>query len=197
MTARTGRPREFNTENALEAAMRVFWSKGYEGATMTDLTEAMGINRSSMYAAFGCKQTLFIKVLARYRKGPLSYMARATARPTVGEVIRDLLFGTVELLANPNNPGGCLSIQGALTAGEDAQSARDELIDFRKAGELSIELRLQRAWSDGDLDNRVDPRELSRHLSLLMAGLAVQAVNGAGENELRRSAEMAIGFLGH
>src|SRR5271155_1869375 len=107
---RMGRPRGFDEEAALDAAMRVFWEKSYEGATLTDLTEAMGINRSSMYAAFGDKEALFKLSIARYREGPMTYLREALAKPTVHAVVEALLYGTVEFLATPGNPRGCLSI---------------------------------------------------------------------------------------
>src|SRR6516225_4107407 len=92
---KTGRPRGFDEDAALEAAMRVFWEKSYEGATMADLTEAMGINRSSMYAAFGDKEALFRLVIARYREGPLTYIRKAVELPTLQSVVEALLYGTV------------------------------------------------------------------------------------------------------
>src|ERR1700747_3412923 len=93
---RMGRPRGFDEDAPLEAAMRVFWEKSYEGATMADLTKAMGINRSSMYAAFGDKEELFRRVINRYRNGPMSFMRVALSRPKFHDVVSGLLHGTVE-----------------------------------------------------------------------------------------------------
>src|ERR1700721_458843 len=88
---RLGRPRSFNTEDALDAAMQVFWSKGYEGASLADLTAAMGINRPSLYAAFGDKEALFRKVLDRYNSGPAAYVCDALNQPTARRAIERLL----------------------------------------------------------------------------------------------------------
>ncbi len=82
-----GRPRGFDEDAALEAAMRVFWEKSYEGATIADLTEAMGINRSSMYAAFGDKESIFRRVMERYRAGRMTYISQALAQPSLREVV--------------------------------------------------------------------------------------------------------------
>jgi AcrR family transcriptional regulator len=103
-SGRMGRPRGFDEEAALDAAMKVFWEKSYEGARLTDLTEAMGINRSSMYAAFGDKEALFKLVIARYRDGPMTYIRQALEKPTLRAVIETLLYESVEFLAAPRNP---------------------------------------------------------------------------------------------
>src|SRR5579864_5265573 len=111
---RMGRPRGFDEDAALEAAMLVFWQKSYEGATIADLTEAMGINRSSLYAAFGDKESIFRRAMERYREGPMTYIRQALAQPSLREVVAELIHGTAEFLSTPDNPRGCLSIQGAL-----------------------------------------------------------------------------------
>ena len=82
MAAVRGRPREFDVEEALAAALHVFWEKGYEGASLTDLTEAMGITRPSLYAAFGNKEDLFKRALDLYEREKLAYVGASRARPT-------------------------------------------------------------------------------------------------------------------
>src|SRR5579872_4150278 len=109
-----GRPREFSEADALDAAMRVFWSKGYEGTSLDDLTRAMGINRSSLYASFGDKEKLFNRVIARYSEGPLAFIREALQQPTARAVIEALLRFTVAFLGDPTHPRGCLSLQGGL-----------------------------------------------------------------------------------
>ena len=108
-----GRPREFDLDEALDRAMDVFWRKGYDGATLLDLTRAMRINRPSLYAAFGDKQALYRKALDRYAAGPARYVLEALAEPTARAVAERLFRGTVELVADPRHPRGCLLVQGA------------------------------------------------------------------------------------
>lgn len=175
--------------------MRVFWAKGYEGATMADLTKAMGINRSSMYAAFGDKKELFHRVLDRYREGPMTYIRRALAEPSLREVVSGLINGTVEFLATPGNPRGCLSIQGALAGGTDAQPARRAMVNWRRNGEAAIRKRLENAQSAGELPAAIEPADFARYLSSVVTGLGVQAANQATKAELRRTAEIAFRFI--
>src|SRR3984957_16068770 len=109
-----GRPREFDTDAALEKAMRLFWAKGYEGTSIADLTETLGISKPSLYAAFGDKQSLFRAALERYAAGPASYVAEALGKPTAREVAGHLLRGAADLDTDSTNPGGCLTVNGAI-----------------------------------------------------------------------------------
>src|SRR5271156_3918908 len=108
---RTGRPRNFCTETVLDRAMEVFWRKGYEGASLSDLTEAMGINRPSLYAAFGDKEALFRKVLDRYEEGPAAYVYEALKERTARAVAESLLRRAAKGSIDPRNPRGCLMVQ--------------------------------------------------------------------------------------
>jgi len=196
-TARAGRPRGFDEAAALEAAMRVFWAKSYDGATMSDLTKAMGINRSSMYAAFTDKETLFRRAIERYRTGPMTYIKEALALRTLREAVVALLRGTAEFLSSPGNPRGCLSLQGALASATDSEPARDAMIEWRKQGEAALKKRMQQAQRDGDLDKNINPSDFAQYLSILMSGLAVQAANGRTKAELKRYAETALRSVGY
>lgn len=187
-----GRPREFDEDATLEAAMRVFWEKSYEGTSVADLTEAMGINRSSMYAAFGDKKSIFHRVMERYREGRMSHMRQALAQPSLREVVAGLIHGTAEFLSTPRNPRGCLLIQGALACGTDAEPVKQAMIDWRKSGEAALKKRLQQGQSEGELPAETQPCDFARYLSSIIAGLAVQAANGATRAELRRVAEIAV-----
>jgi AcrR family transcriptional regulator len=187
-----GRPRAFDVEKALDRALEVFWRKGYEGASLLDLTRAMGINRPSLYAAFGSKEGLFRKALDRYAEGPAAYVRAALNAPTARAVAERLLGGSVDLLTDRRNPRGCLLVQGALACGEAAESVRRELAARRASGEVAVRQRFERALADGDLPADSDPADLARYVVTVMRGMAVQAAGGAGREELRRVAEMAL-----
>ena len=157
-TAPRGRPRAFDPDAALERAMHVFWAKGYEGASLSDLTRAMRINRPSLYAAFGNKEQLFSKVLDRYANGPLAYFGKALAAPKARDVVEQIFRGTARMGDDPRIPAGCLLVQGALACGN--ASARKEVAARRAAAEVALRRRLQRAKWEGDLPPSWPCREI-------------------------------------
>ncbi|MES4904257.1 MULTISPECIES: TetR/AcrR family transcriptional regulator [unclassified Streptomyces] len=187
-----GRPRGFDTDEALERAMRVFWAQGYEGASLTDLTKAMGITRTSMYAAFGNKEDLFRKALERYTEGPASYAARALREPTARQVATAFLGGSVRATTRPGCPTGCLGVQGSLAAGDPGRGARDALIVWRNEGISLLRDRFQEAVDNGDLPPGTDPGLLARYLMTVANGIAVQAASGATRDDLQQVADMAL-----
>ncbi len=187
-----GRPRAFDPETALDRALQVFWRKGYEGASLADLTRAMRINRPSMYAAFGNKEALFLKALDRYAEGPVSFMRDALAEPTARAVAERLFRAAAELLTDKRHAPGCLMVQGALACSEAAEPIRRELISRRAAGECDLRKRFDRAKSEGDLPADSVPADLARYVVTVLHGMSVQAAGGAGREELQRVAELAL-----
>jgi AcrR family transcriptional regulator len=187
-----GRPRTFDIEEALDRALEVFWRKGYEGTSLLDLTGAMGINRPSLYAAFGNKEALFRRVLDRYAKGPGSYIGAALEEPTARAVVERVLGQASEFLTHPTSPRGCLIVQGALACGETAEAVRRELIARRAGSEAAVRERFERAQAEGDLPEDADPGDLARYVLTVLHGMAVQAAGGATREELRRVAELAL-----
>src|SRR5438874_4847781 len=187
-----GRPRAFDPDAALERAMHVFWAKGYEGASLSDLTQAMRINRPSLYAAFGNKAQLFRKVLDRYMDGPLAYFAKALAAPKARDVVEQIFFGAAKMAGDPRIPSGCLMVQGALAVGTAAASGRKEAAGRRAGSEVALRRRLQRAKREGDLARNADPAELARYVITVLQGMAVQGADGASRDQLRRVAQVAL-----
>jgi AcrR family transcriptional regulator len=187
-----GRPREFDIEQALDRAMELFWRKGYEGTSLADLTETLGITRPSLYAAFGNKEALFRTVLKRYEAKIVTYRPKALNAPTAQTVARELLVGAANLFGDKSRPAGCLGVQGALACGEEADPIRRELIANRTAGERAIRQRLKRAKAEGDLPADSNPASLARYLSAVLYGMAVLAAGGASRKDLLQVAEMTL-----
>jgi AcrR family transcriptional regulator len=189
---RIGRPRAFDRDQALERALDVFWRKGYEGASLADLTKAMGINPPSLYAAFGNKEALFRKALDRYTAKHDEVLREVLARPKARDAIAALLGRTAESLTDKSSPPGCLLVQGISGCGDDTRCIRDELSRRRAANEKMVRARLKRAKAEGDLPLDADPAALSRYVATVTEGMAVQAAGGANRAELRRVAETAM-----
>ena len=188
--AQLGRPRAFDPDVALERSMHVFWAKGYEGASLSDLTRAMRINRPSLYAVFGNKEQLFGKVLDRYMDGPVAYFGKALTAPKAQDVVEEIFLGTARMADDPRFPAGCLMVQGALACGD--ASVRKEVAARRAAAEVALRRRLQRAKHEGDLPKTADPADLAHYVMTVVRGMAVQSAGGASRDQLRRVAQMAL-----
>jgi AcrR family transcriptional regulator len=191
-TSQIGRPRAFDAEAALDRAMTVFWAQGYEGASLTDLTDAMGISRKSLYAAYGNKEDLFRKALQRYAEGPGAYVTEALAAPTAREVALAFLAGAARATTMPGSPAGCLGVQGALATGATGRVARDTLAEWRARGQALLRDRFRHAVEVGDLPAGTDPEQLARYVMTIANGVAVQAAGGATCEELQQVADAAL-----
>src|SRR5262245_34971388 len=143
-----GRPRQFDIHKALDAALLLFWRHGYEGTSLAALTDAMGINVPSLYAAFGNKETLFRKALDRYLQEPASYLPKALEARSARRAVEKLFRGAINMVMHPRHPDGCLLVQGALAAGPAAAAIRKELSLRRAAAESAVRSRLERAVAE-------------------------------------------------
>jgi AcrR family transcriptional regulator len=194
---KTGRPISFDKAAALEAAMLLFWERGFEGTSMADLTQAMGLNPSSIYAAFGDKQALFSLAVKRYMDSRAQYTVKALEEPTLERVIRTLFDNTVAFLTTPGHPPTCMTLAGAMGCSVDATPARELMTEIRKQNEVAMRERLLRARKSGELSKEINVDDYTRYLSSILAGLSIQAANGSTKAELKRTAQMALRHLGY
>lgn len=187
-----GRQRQFNVDQALDAALCVFWRKGYEGASYTDLTRATGVERPALYSAFGNKEALFLRVLARYYERYLDYFPTALELPTAREVAAHILHRAAELHTRYPDCKGCLGIHGALAGSDDAEPIRRALIDARAEGEVSLRDRFERAKQEGDLPETANCAALAAFVMAVLHGMAVQAKAGFSRDMLEAVVEQAL-----
>jgi len=194
---KTGRPIGFDKKAALEAAMLLFWERGYEGTSMADLTQAMGLNPSSIYAAFGDKHALFELAVKRYMEMRAQYAAKALEEPTLEKVVGALFDNTVAFLTTPGHPPTCMTLAGAVGCSLGASPARDLMTEMRKQNQVALRERLLKARKSGELSKDIDLDDYTRYLSTIIAGLSIQAANGSTKAELNRTAQMALRHLGY
>ncbi|MDP3817493.1 MAG: TetR/AcrR family transcriptional regulator [Methylotenera sp.] len=187
-----GRPRVFDMDEALEKALKIFWARGYEGASLAELTETLGVNKPSLYAAFGNKEELFYKALLRYASGPVAFVNEVLKEPTAHKVAESFLVKAAEFLTDPQHPKGCMIVQGALSSGENAELVRNILIKYRKSYENQLAERFTKAIIDGDLSSDANPKCLAKYLATIHQGMSVQATSGATKDELLDIANIAL-----
>jgi AcrR family transcriptional regulator len=179
-------------EDTLDRAMTVFWRHGYEGASLSDLTAAMGINSPSLYACFGSKEGLFRAVLERYDERRKSFMESVLAAPTAAQVAEAYLYGVAAFAVDTSgkNPPGCLLLQSGISCGDS--EIPDEMARHRAEKEAALCDRFEQARKDGDLPNSANAAALARYLMTVSNGICVQAASGASAEELHDVAAMAL-----
>lgn len=177
--------------------MLLFWERGFEGASMADLTQAMGLSPSSIYAAFGDKHALFSLAVRRYVDSRAQYATKALNEPTLEKVIRALFASTVAFLTTPGHPPTCMTLAGAVGCSADAVPARDLMTEVRRQNEVAIRKRLLEARKSGELSKDINVDDYTRYLSSILAGLSIQAANGSTKAQLKRTSQMALRHLGY
>ena len=179
-----GRPREFCTDAALATALRLFWSKGYEGTSLSDLTDAMGVTRPSLYAAFGNKEQLFRQALDLYEREKMAYIGQALEQPTARAVAKWLLEGALATATGEREPRGCLGVIASTACGSEAECIREEVVKRSKIVQEAMIERMQRAIDEGDFNAPANPEAITKYLIAVVQGMSVQAGAGASRTEL-------------
>ena len=190
-----GRPRKFDYNDALDKAVLVFWEKGYEGASMPDLTAAMNMNRPSIYAAFGNKEELFCKALERYTEKTLEHVREALAKESIKDAVAAFLCGAVNKLSCKDSPKGCMAVQGALACSDGAKIVQDYAILRREKIVQVLQDRLEKGIRDGQLPKKTDTKDLARFYIAVVQGLAIQSASGVECDSLRGVANRALDAL--
>jgi AcrR family transcriptional regulator len=183
-----GRPLSFDRETALEKAMHIFWEKGYEAASIADLTAAMGITPPSLYTAFGDKERLFLEAIEAYGRGPGAFGARALAEePTARRAVQRLLDEAAAELTQDCHPLGCMMV--CSVAAVHVQAA---LTRRRALGVESMQARIQRGIEEGELPASADAGALANFYATVYQGMSMQAKDGATRESLLASVDMAM-----
>jgi AcrR family transcriptional regulator len=185
-----GRPRSFDRDQALETAMRLFWSRGYEATSINDLTKAIGITPPSLYGTFGDKRRLFLEAVNRYQKDACHYFGSAlTSGLTAEESIRRLLLNTVDYFTDPKRPTGCMVVLSATNCGPESSDVVEALADKRRAVAKAIGARIAAGQKAGELAHGSDLEALGDLVVATYFGLSVNARDGMSRKRLRASVE--------
>lgn len=189
-----GRPRAFDEEQALDGAIEVFWRLGYEGASMAELTSAMGINKPSLYSVFGSKEELFVRALERYGSGYREHLSALLAGSSTYDILESYLRATVQAVRTGSVPG-CLSIQGGLACGPNNARIPGLLAEYRQGIEDALATALAESEDARIRGNGIDAAALARYAVTIGQGLAVDAAAGVGQERLETVVDVALGSL--
>jgi len=188
-----GRPRSFDREAALDAAMQVFWEKGFEGASISDLTSAMGVNPPSLYAAFGDKEQLFLEAADRYmeRADSCPFEKEPTARGAIEALLRFLASD----ITDANHPRGCLMMMASATAVNASPKLQKALALKRAESREFLKERIKRGIREGDVPADADAGELADFYSTIISGISQQAREGSTRKSLLATIERAMSLF--
>lgn len=194
--AAVGRPRTFDRTAALERAMHVFWEKGYEGTTMVDLIQTIGVKAPSVYAAFGNKDALFKQAVKTYSElvgiRPVNSLLETNS---IYEAIKKSLQDNVEIFTSPNNPSSCLIFSAAINCSPEHLEHTNDLRELRQNFKGVYKDRIEKAVLAGEFKDHVNSEELAEFFMAFVHGLAMRAKDGSAANELSTSCEFALSLL--
>jgi AcrR family transcriptional regulator len=188
-----GRPRAFDRDEALDRAMHLFWRRGYEATSISDLTETMGITPPSLYAAFGDKKRLFLETVDRYQAGPGGFAQRALCdEPTAERAMRRLLMDTIDSFFEKNNPRGCMVVLAATNCTTESSDILDELATRRRAAERVVRDRIAAGRDAGEFAAATDVDALAGTIVTTLYGLSIKARDGASRASLRKVVDQVM-----
>jgi TetR/AcrR family transcriptional repressor of nem operon len=190
------RTRQFDERQALQAAMLVFWEKGYDGTSINDLEQAMGLNRTSIYNAFGNKGALFERVMTCYKESVMADLfARLDSAPNIREGIKRMLNGALDIHFDEDNPGGCLVVLSVMESGQhDAQSIAGMQQTMQEL-KSALQSRISKAKKGGELSGDLDAGATATTIATTMAGMMVMGKANMSKAALKKTVSQVVGLL--
>ena len=194
--AKAGRPRSFDKDDALKKAMYVFWEKGYEGTTMADLIQSIGMKAPSIYAAFGNKDAIFKEVVQSYLPIVVNGQLNAlNSSPKIYDAVEATLKACVSLYTGKDNPHTCLVMTAAINTAPEHAEHVETLKTLRESYKAAWKKRFEMAKTDRQLTDKAKPSELAEYFTTLIQGMTIKAKDGATEDELSSTSKLALKTL--
>jgi AcrR family transcriptional regulator len=190
--ATTGRPRKFEEQVAVDAAMLVFWRRGYQGASIDELCENMQIKPPSLYAAFGDKRRLFIRTIDRYLNVQGAAPSAALNAPFIADALRAFFKAVIRNNTGAKTPHGCLVANVLVTAATEAPEFGDKLRECIAKTDAMIEIRLRQAIDEGEISANCDVATMARLANSMRHGLSIRARAGIPRRELFATVDSAV-----
>lgn len=190
-----GRPKKFDYEIASKQALELFWKQGFEGTSISDLSETLNMNRPSIYASFGNKHVLFETVLKKYMDNHLKFIDEAIAKDSLSEVFNTLFSHQISLLTQYEDPRGCLLVQAAASGSKGTQEIKELLTAQRKGIEAKLRKRIQLAQLKKDFPTKQSPSALAKGMMAIYEGISIEAASGSSKTELLNIAELSKKIL--
>ncbi|WP_309111301.1 TetR/AcrR family transcriptional regulator [Saccharothrix sp.] len=191
--ATRGRPRAFDRDHALRTAMLAFWARGYESVSTTELAGSMGISQSSLYAAFGDKQSLFREAVAYYGEHEGAIARRAlTTSDTARQAVETMLRQSADRFTDRSLPSGCMVVLAATNATAGNAAVQEFASELRRRDEAALSARLARAVTEGELPGHADPGALAAYYHSVLYGLSIHARDGRDRPGLHAIVDLAM-----
>jgi len=190
------RTKQFDERQALVSAMLVFWEKGYEGTSINDLEQAMGLKRTSIYNAFGNKSAIFERVVSCYKESVMAVLfAELDSASDIREGIRRLLNGALDIHFDEDNPGGCLVVLSIVESGQhDSQSQVSMQQTFQEL-KTALQKRLNKAKKNGELSKHLDAGSTATTIATTMAGMMVMGKANFSKASLKKTVNQVVSLL--
>ena len=190
------RTKEFDERQALIKAMLVFWENGYEGTSIKDLETAMGLNRTSIYNAFGNKRAIFERVMSCYKESVMSaLLASMDSAPNIREGVKRLLNGALDIHFDTDNPGGCLLVLSVLESHQHDTRTQNSMAQMIHDLKDMLQARLTKAKRSGELSRELDTGSTANTIATTMVGMMVMGKANFTRAALKKTVNQVVSLL--